>query len=146
MLFLLSLFLSLVVGEKRHCFDVSYNPSYMYEKESEMIQTRMMDQAINNAISYLGAEALRPLVQTPPAPTSEMVPGPSFPAWPGEQSQVLSPNFTGGLTPFRPLSSLQEIHIATLEGSRVRCFPSSRGLRPHGLQPTRLLSPWDSPG
>uniref|UniRef100_A0A8C6MMP9 IKAROS family zinc finger 3 n=1 Tax=Moschus moschiferus TaxID=68415 RepID=A0A8C6MMP9_MOSMO len=61
-------------GEKRHCFDVSYNPSYMYEKESEMIQTRMMDQAINNAISYLGAEALRPLVQTPPAPTSEMVP------------------------------------------------------------------------
>ena len=43
----------------------------MYEKESEMIQTRMMDQAINNAISYLGAEALRPLVQTPPAPTSK---------------------------------------------------------------------------
>lgn len=62
------------IGEKRHCFDVSYNPSYMYEKESEIIQTRMMDQAINNAISYLGAEALRPLVQTPPAPTSEMVP------------------------------------------------------------------------
>uniref|UniRef100_A0A4X1UH42 IKAROS family zinc finger 3 n=2 Tax=Sus scrofa TaxID=9823 RepID=A0A4X1UH42_PIG len=62
------------IGEKRHCFDVSYNPSYMYEKENEMIQTRMMDQAINNAISYLGAEALRPLVQTPPAPTSEMVP------------------------------------------------------------------------
>ncbi|KAF6094287.1 IKAROS family zinc finger 3 [Phyllostomus discolor] len=61
-------------GEKRHCFDVGYNPSYMYEKESEMMQTRMMDQAINNAISYLGAEALRPLVQTPPAPTSEMVP------------------------------------------------------------------------
>ncbi|XP_055112105.1 zinc finger protein Aiolos isoform X8 [Symphalangus syndactylus] len=61
-------------GEKRHCFDVNYNSSYMYEKESELIQTRMMDQAINNAISYLGAEALRPLVQTPPAPTSEMVP------------------------------------------------------------------------
>uniref|UniRef100_A0A2K6SIJ4 IKAROS family zinc finger 3 n=1 Tax=Saimiri boliviensis boliviensis TaxID=39432 RepID=A0A2K6SIJ4_SAIBB len=61
-------------GEKRHCFDVNYNSSYMYEKESEIIQTRMMDQAINNAISYLGAEALRPLVQTPPTPTSEMVP------------------------------------------------------------------------
>nr|CAC80431.1 AIOLOS isoform six [Homo sapiens] len=61
-------------GEKRHCFDVNYNSSYMYEKESELIQTRMMDQAINNAISYLGAEALCPLVQTPPAPTSEMVP------------------------------------------------------------------------
>ncbi|XP_045155268.1 zinc finger protein Aiolos [Echinops telfairi] len=62
------------IGEKRHCFDASYNPGYMFEKESELIQTRMMDQAINNAISYLGAEALRPLVQTPPAPTSEMVP------------------------------------------------------------------------
>ncbi|XP_006155969.1 zinc finger protein Aiolos isoform X2 [Tupaia chinensis] len=61
-------------GEKRHCFDVNYNSSYMYEKENEIMQTRMMDQAINNAISYLGAEALRPLVQTPPAPTSEMVP------------------------------------------------------------------------
>ncbi|XP_006533268.1 zinc finger protein Aiolos isoform X2 [Mus musculus] len=62
------------IGEKRHCFDANYNPGYMYEKENEMMQTRMMDQAINNAISYLGAEALRPLVQTPPAPTSEMVP------------------------------------------------------------------------
>ena len=34
-------------------------------------------------------------------------------AWPGEQSQVLSPNFTGGLTPFRPLSWLQEIPVRT---------------------------------
>ncbi|XP_051496111.1 zinc finger protein Aiolos [Apus apus] len=62
------------IGEKRHNFDVSYNSSFMYEKESELMQGRMMDQAINNAITYLGAEALRPLVQTPPAPTSEMVP------------------------------------------------------------------------
>ncbi|KAM6174907.1 zinc finger protein Aiolos [Erethizon dorsatum] len=63
------------IGEKRHCFDVSYNSGYLYEKDSEMMQTRMMDQAINNAIGYLGAEALRPLVQTPPAPpSSEMVP------------------------------------------------------------------------
>ena len=28
--------------------------------------------------------------------------GPSFPAWPGEQSRVLSPNWRGGLTPLRP--------------------------------------------
>ncbi|XP_006022608.1 zinc finger protein Aiolos isoform X1 [Alligator sinensis] len=62
------------IGEKRHSFDVNYSSSYMYEKETEMMQGRMMDQAINNAITYLGAEALRPLVQTPPAPTSEMVP------------------------------------------------------------------------
>ncbi|XP_037266931.1 zinc finger protein Aiolos isoform X7 [Falco rusticolus] len=62
------------IGEKRHNFDVNYNSSFMYEKESDVMQGRMMDQAINNAITYLGAEALRPLVQTPPAPTSEMVP------------------------------------------------------------------------
>ncbi|XP_075268496.1 zinc finger protein Aiolos-like isoform X2 [Opisthocomus hoazin] len=62
------------IGEKRHSFDVNYSSSFMYEKESDIMQGRMMDQAINNAITYLGAEALRPLVQTPPAPTSEMVP------------------------------------------------------------------------
>uniref|UniRef100_A0A8B9TTF8 IKAROS family zinc finger 3 n=1 Tax=Anas platyrhynchos TaxID=8839 RepID=A0A8B9TTF8_ANAPL len=61
-------------GEKRHSFDVNYNSGFMYDKESDIMQGRMMDQAINNAITYLGAEALRPLVQTPPAPTSEMVP------------------------------------------------------------------------
>ncbi|XP_039553296.1 zinc finger protein Aiolos isoform X6 [Passer montanus] len=61
-------------GEKRPTFDVNYNSSFLYEKESEMMHGRMMDQAINNAITYLGAEALRPLVQTPPAPTAEMVP------------------------------------------------------------------------
>ncbi|XP_064256093.1 zinc finger protein Aiolos isoform X6 [Passer domesticus] len=62
------------IGEKRPTFDVNYNSSFLYEKESEMMHGRMMDQAINNAITYLGAEALRPLVQTPPAPTAEMVP------------------------------------------------------------------------
>ncbi|XP_053944534.1 zinc finger protein Aiolos isoform X7 [Cuculus canorus] len=62
------------IGEKRHSYDVNYHSSFMYEKENEIIQGRIMDQAINNAITYLGAEALRPLVQTPAAPTSEMVP------------------------------------------------------------------------
>nr|KAF6469621.1 IKAROS family zinc finger 1 [Molossus molossus] len=51
--------------------DLPYDSSY--EKESEMMQTHVMDQAINNAISYLGAESLRPLVQTPPG-SSEGVP------------------------------------------------------------------------
>ena len=44
-------------------------------------------------------------------------------AWPAEQSRVLSPNFTGGLTPFRPLSWVQEIPGATREESGVLCFP-----------------------
>ncbi|XP_020836985.1 DNA-binding protein Ikaros isoform X17 [Phascolarctos cinereus] len=59
------------VGEK--CLsDLPYDASTNYEKENEMMQTHVMDQAINNAISYLGAESLRPLVQTPPG--SEVVP------------------------------------------------------------------------
>ncbi|XP_066210160.1 DNA-binding protein Ikaros isoform X3 [Saccopteryx leptura] len=53
------------VGDK--CLsDVPYDGSTSYEKENEMMQSHVMDQAINNAISYLGAESLRPLVQTPP--------------------------------------------------------------------------------
>ncbi|XP_056660822.1 DNA-binding protein Ikaros isoform X4 [Monodelphis domestica] len=60
------------VGEK--CLpDIPYDASANYEKENEMMQTHVMDQAINNAISYLGAESLRPLVQTPPG-SSEVVP------------------------------------------------------------------------
>ncbi|XP_076399420.1 zinc finger protein Aiolos isoform X3 [Peromyscus maniculatus bairdii] len=106
------------IGEKRHCFDVNYNPSYMYEKESEMMQTRMMDQAINNAISYLGAEALRPLVQTPPAPTSEMVP-------------VISSMYPIALTRAdMPNGAPQE-----LEKKRIllpeKNLPSERGLSPN---------------
>ncbi|XP_043911408.1 zinc finger protein Aiolos isoform X3 [Protopterus annectens] len=61
-------------GEKRHCMDLSYSSSFMYEKEAEIMQSRMMDQALSNAITYLTPEALRPLVQTTSATTSEMLP------------------------------------------------------------------------
>ncbi|XP_058689366.1 DNA-binding protein Ikaros isoform X3 [Poecile atricapillus] len=53
--------------------DLPYDASINYEKENELMQTHVIDQAINNAISYLGAESLRPLVQTPPS-GSEVVP------------------------------------------------------------------------
>ncbi|KAM9651130.1 DNA-binding protein Ikaros isoform 13-T19 [Trichechus inunguis] len=60
------------VGEK--CLsEMAYDSSTNYEKENEMMSSHVMDQAINNAISYLGAESLRPLVQTPPG-GSEVVP------------------------------------------------------------------------
>ncbi|XP_069442679.1 DNA-binding protein Ikaros isoform X13 [Ovis canadensis] len=60
------------VGDK--CLsELPYDGSASYEKENEMMQTHVMDQAINNAISYLGAESLRPLVQTPPG-SSDVVP------------------------------------------------------------------------
>uniref|UniRef100_A0A2K5Q4I4 IKAROS family zinc finger 3 n=1 Tax=Cebus imitator TaxID=2715852 RepID=A0A2K5Q4I4_CEBIM len=105
-------------GEKRHCFDVNYNSSYMYEKENEIIQTRMMDQAINNAISYLGAEALRPLVQTPPAPTSEMVP-------------VISSMYPIALTRAEmPNGAPQELEKKSIHLPE-KSVPSERGLSPN---------------
>ncbi|KAH0627133.1 hypothetical protein JD844_002550 [Phrynosoma platyrhinos] len=60
------------VGEK--CVsDVPYDAAISYEKENDMMQTNVIDQAINNAISYLGAESLRPLIQTSPS-GSEVMP------------------------------------------------------------------------
>ncbi|XP_024245419.1 zinc finger protein Helios isoform X2 [Oncorhynchus tshawytscha] len=56
------------VGEKmmRYSYpELSYDMSLKYEKEAELMQAHMMDQAINNAISYLGSDSLRPLVHHP---------------------------------------------------------------------------------
>ncbi|XP_066483824.1 DNA-binding protein Ikaros isoform X5 [Tiliqua scincoides] len=62
------------VAKREKCVsDVPYDATTSYEKENDMMQTHVIDQAINNAISYLGAESLRPLVQTPPG-GSEVVP------------------------------------------------------------------------
>ncbi|XP_040820555.1 DNA-binding protein Ikaros isoform X2 [Ochotona curzoniae] len=54
--------------------ELPYDGGAGYEKENEMMTSQVMDQAINNAINYLGAESLRPLVQTPPAGGGEPVP------------------------------------------------------------------------
>uniref|UniRef100_A0A671TG06 IKAROS family zinc finger 1 (Ikaros) n=1 Tax=Sinocyclocheilus anshuiensis TaxID=1608454 RepID=A0A671TG06_9TELE len=43
----------------------------------ELMQPHVIDQAINSAISYLGAESLRPLVQTSPG-SSDMVVSPIY--------------------------------------------------------------------
>ncbi|XP_074753925.1 DNA-binding protein Ikaros isoform X14 [Athene noctua] len=62
------------VAKREKCLpDLPYDATTSYEKENEIMQTHVIDQAINNAISYLGAESLRPLVQTPPG-GSEVVP------------------------------------------------------------------------
>ncbi|KAF4090286.1 hypothetical protein AMELA_G00050160 [Ameiurus melas] len=61
------------IGEKRFS-ELSFESS-----SGEMMQpSAVIDQAINSAISYLGAEALRPLVQTPPGSTSDMVVSPIY--------------------------------------------------------------------
>ncbi|XP_010878158.1 zinc finger protein Helios isoform X1 [Esox lucius] len=56
------------VGEKimRYSYpELTYEMGLKYEKEAELMQAHMMDQAINNAISYLGSDSLRPLVHHP---------------------------------------------------------------------------------
>ncbi|XP_060781806.1 DNA-binding protein Ikaros isoform X4 [Neoarius graeffei] len=64
---------SIYSGEKRFA-DLSFE-----NNSGEMMQpSAVIDQAINSAISYLGAEALRPLVQTPPGSTSDMVVSPIY--------------------------------------------------------------------
>ncbi|XP_074532591.1 DNA-binding protein Ikaros isoform X5 [Halichoeres trimaculatus] len=50
-----------------------------YDVGTGEIQPHVIDQAINSAISYLGAESLRPLVQTSPASSSDVGLGSMFP-------------------------------------------------------------------
>ena len=64
-----------------------------------------------------------------------------FPAWPGKQSRVISPNSIGGFTHFTPLSGLQEIPVATRQESGVLGFPSRRGLTPRALAQTHRGRP-----
>ncbi|XP_036429934.1 DNA-binding protein Ikaros isoform X2 [Colossoma macropomum] len=59
-------------GEKRYA-DLPFEGG-----SGEMMQPHVIDQAINSAISYLGAESLRPLVQTPPGSGTDMVVSPIY--------------------------------------------------------------------
>ncbi|KAG9335612.1 hypothetical protein JZ751_004377, partial [Albula glossodonta] len=60
------------VGEKR-LSDLSFESGASGFKDNELMQPHVIDQAINSAITYLGAESLRPLVQTSPASSSDVV-------------------------------------------------------------------------
>ncbi|XP_029376493.1 DNA-binding protein Ikaros isoform X4 [Echeneis naucrates] len=64
---------SIYAGDKR-LSDLSYDGG-----AGELIQPNVIDQAINSAISYLGAESLRPLVQTSPASSSDVGLGSMYP-------------------------------------------------------------------
>ncbi|XP_018536543.1 DNA-binding protein Ikaros isoform X3 [Lates calcarifer] len=64
---------SIYTGDKR-LSDLSYDGG-----AGELIQPHVIDQAINSAISYLGAESLRPLVQTSPASSSDVALGSMYP-------------------------------------------------------------------
>ncbi|XP_033835757.1 DNA-binding protein Ikaros isoform X4 [Periophthalmus magnuspinnatus] len=60
-------------GDKR-LSDLSYDTT-----STDLMQPHVIDQAINSAISYLGADSLRPLVQTSPGSSSDVGLGSMFP-------------------------------------------------------------------
>ncbi|KAM7407617.1 hypothetical protein PAMA_003375 [Pampus argenteus] len=56
------------VGDKIPRFtypELGYEMGLKYEKKAEMMPAHMMDQAISNAITYLGSDTLRPLLHHP---------------------------------------------------------------------------------
>lgn len=73
------------VGEKmsRYSYpDLSYEMSLKYEKQAELMPAHMMDQAINNAMTYMGSDTLRPMIHRAGPPLSmDVVPivNPLFP-------------------------------------------------------------------
>ncbi|XP_071977456.1 zinc finger protein Helios isoform X2 [Engystomops pustulosus] len=111
------------VGEKLMRFgypDLPFDMNMAYEKEAELMQSQMMDQAINNAITYLGADALRPLIHHSTGTMAEVAPVIS-----SVYSQVYHPsrverpisrettdstdnNMDGPISLIRPKSHLQE--------------------------------------
>ncbi|XP_056390193.1 zinc finger protein Helios isoform X3 [Hyla sarda] len=110
-------------GEKLMRFgypELPFDMNMAYEKEAELMQSHMMDQAINNAITYLGADAIRPLIHHSTGTMSEVAPVIS-----SVYSQVYHPsrmerptsretadstdnNMDGPISLIRPKSHLQE--------------------------------------
>ncbi|KAM9305968.1 zinc finger protein Helios isoform 1-T1 [Gastrophryne carolinensis] len=115
------------IGEKLTRFgypDLHYDMNLAYDKEAEMMQSHMMDQAITNEISYLGAEALRPLIHHPAAAMPEVlsVIGSVYPQI-YQSSRVERPtsretsdsndnNIDGPISLIRPKSHLQERKVS----------------------------------
>ncbi|XP_077584855.1 zinc finger protein Helios isoform X2 [Stigmatopora nigra] len=61
------------VGEKlgRYSYpDIGYEMGLKFEKQAEMLSAQMMDQAMNNAITYLGSDTMRPILQHTGLPLS----------------------------------------------------------------------------
>ncbi|XP_044159221.1 zinc finger protein Helios isoform X4 [Bufo gargarizans] len=115
------------VGEKLMRFgypDLPFDMNLAYEKEAELMQSQMMDQAINNAITYLGADALRPLIHHSTGTMSEVAPvissvysqvyHPSRMERPTsrERTDSTDNNMDGPISLIRPKSHLQEREVS----------------------------------
>ena len=89
----------------------------------------------------------RPLLLLPPIPpsirvfSSESAPRIRWPKYWSFSFSISPSNEHPGLISFR----MDCLDVLAVQGLSVASVVSS-SLRPHGLQPTRLLCPWDSPG
>ncbi|NXL03067.1 IKZF2 protein, partial [Mesembrinibis cayennensis] len=126
------------VGEKLMRFgypDIPFEMNLTYEKEAELMQSHMMDQAINNAITYLGAEALHPLMQHTPSTIAEVAPVIS-----SAYAQVYHPNRIE-----RPISrETADSHENNMDGPISLIRPKSRTQDREGSPSNSCLDSTDS--
>ncbi|KFP09232.1 Zinc finger protein Helios [Egretta garzetta] len=126
------------VGEKFMRFgypDIPFDMNLTYEKEAELMQSHMMDQAINNAITYLGAEALHPLMQHTPSTIAEVAPVIS-----SAYAQVYHPNRIE-----RPISrETADSHENNMDGPISLIRPKSRTQDREGSPSNSCLDSTDS--
>ncbi|NXN11322.1 IKZF2 protein, partial [Indicator maculatus] len=126
------------VGEKLMRFgypDIPFDMNLTYEKEAELMQSHMMDQAINNAITYLGAEALHPLMQHTPSTIAEVAPVIS-----SAYAQVYHPSRIE-----RPISrETADSHETNMDGPISLIRPKSRTQDREGSPSNSCLDSTDS--
>ncbi|KAM6398559.1 zinc finger protein Helios isoform 1-T4 [Pluvialis apricaria] len=126
------------VGEKLMRFgypDIPFDMNLTYEKEAELMQSHMMDQAINNAITYLGTEALHPLMQHTPSTIAEVAPVIS-----SAYAQVYHPNRIE-----RPISrETPDSHENNMDGPISLIRPKSRTQDREGSPSNSCLDSTDS--
>ncbi|KFO07597.1 Zinc finger protein Helios [Balearica regulorum gibbericeps] len=126
------------VGEKLMRFgypDIPFDMNLTYEKEAELMQSHMMDQAINNAITYLGAEALHPLMQHTPSTIAEVAPVIN-----SAYAQVYHPNRIE-----RPISrETADSHDNNMDGPISLIRPKSRTQDREGSPSNSCLDSTDS--
>ncbi|NXM78990.1 IKZF2 protein, partial [Serilophus lunatus] len=126
------------VGEKFMRFgypDIPFDMNLTYEKEAELMQSHMMDQAITNAITYLGAEALHPLMQHTPSTIAEVAPVIS-----SAYAQVYHPNRIE-----RPISrETADSHDNNMDGPLSLIRPKSRTQDREGSPSNSCLDSTDS--
>jgi len=115
--------------------DIPFDMNLTYEKEAELMQSHMMDQAINNAITYLGAEALHPLMQHTPSTIAEVAPVIS-----SAYAQVYHPNRIE-----RPISrETADSHENNMDGPISLIRPKSRTQDREGSPSNSCLDSTDS--